>query len=91
MIYELDFTNEAKDDIAALKKSEIPAYKKVKRLLLELMEHPYTGTGKPELMKYEFSECYSRRITQKHRLVYRVLDETVTVLVLSAYGHYDNK
>ncbi|MGC4234601.1 MAG: type II toxin-antitoxin system YoeB family toxin [Niabella sp.] len=34
---------------------------------------------------------WSRRISQEHRLVYRVQDEVITVLVLSAYGHYDNK
>jgi toxin YoeB len=34
---------------------------------------------------------WSRRISQKHRLVYRIFDTEVLVLVLSAYGHYDDK
>jgi toxin YoeB len=55
------------------------------------MEHPYTGTGKPKPMKYEFSGCYSRRITKKHRLVYSVDDDKVIVLVLSVSGHYNDK
>ena len=44
--------------------------------VLELMEavlrDPFTGIGKPEPLKYVFSGCWSRRITQEHRLVYRV-------------------
>jgi len=44
--------------------------------VLELMEavlrDPFTGIGKPEPLKYIFSGCWSRRISQEHRLVYRV-------------------
>jgi len=44
--------------------------------ILELMEavlrDPFTGIGKPEPLKYVFAGCWSRRITQEHRLVYRV-------------------
>ncbi len=34
---------------------------------------------------------WSRRITKKHRLVYEIHDNIVTVLVLTAYGHYEEK
>ena len=34
---------------------------------------------------------WSRRITKKHRLVYRIYENNVVVLVLRAYGHYDDK
>jgi toxin YoeB len=91
MIYELVFTDEAKADISALKKSETVAYNKVQKLLVELMEHPYTGTGRPEPMKYGYTGYYSRRITQKHRLVYSVDNTCVTVFILSASGHYCDK
>jgi toxin YoeB len=55
------------------------------------MEHPRTGTGKPEIKKYDLAGLYSRRISQKHRLVYQIKDETVTVIVITAAGHYDDK
>lgn len=50
------------------------------------------GTGKPELLK-GFSErkVYSRRIDQKHRLIYEVFEEEKRVELLSAWGHYDDK
>lgn len=90
-MYSLEFTPSAIEDLKWLKKTDQSAYKKAQKLLLELTEHPTTGTGKPELKKYNLSGFYSRRITQKHRLVYQINGETVSVLVLSAAGHYDDK
>jgi toxin YoeB len=91
MIYELIISPNAVEDISFLKKTDKLAYKKVEKLLSELREHPKTGSGKPELKKYDLSGLYSRRITQKHRLIYQILEEKVVVLVLSAKGHYDDK
>jgi len=66
-------------------------FKKAEELIKELMEHPCTGTGKPEKMKYGYKGCWSRQITQKHRMVYSVDDEKITVLIISATGHYGDK
>jgi toxin YoeB len=55
------------------------------------MQHPTTGTGHPEPLKGKPEGRWSRRITDKHRLVYRIYEDTVVVLVLSAYGHYGDK
>jgi toxin YoeB len=91
MIWSLDFTENAKKDIERLKKSEKQAYQKLLRLLDELIAHPTTGTGKPELKKYGLSGFYSRRITQKHRLVYQIHEEKVVVLVLSPIFNLSSK
>jgi toxin YoeB len=91
MTYEIKYMPEALDDIAALKKSDPHAYGKVTKFIKELHEHPRTGTGKPKPMKYRYADCYSRRIDKKNRLVYRINDDKVEVLVLSAIGHYDDK
>ena len=90
MIYELLFSEEAEKDISGLKKSEPQAYKKLVKLLAELIEHPKTGTGKPKLLRHQ-DGIYSRRITDKHRLVYSINESEITVLVISASGHYDDK
>jgi len=90
MIYELLFTDEAETDISGLKKSEPQAYNKLIKLLAELVEHPKTGIGKPKLLRH-LDGIYSRRITDKHRLVYSINDTDVTVLVISASGHYNDK
>jgi len=44
--------------------------------------------GRPEKLKHELARLYSRRITAKHRLVYKIEEEIVTVIVVGAYGHY---
>jgi toxin YoeB len=56
-------------------------------LMEELAQHPFTGTGKPEPLKHEFSGCWSSRINREHRLVYEVSDNIVSIL--SAKGHYE--
>ncbi len=90
--FTLKFTDDALEDIEAHKKTgNTAALKKIDKLLKELIEHPYTGTGKPEPLKYDFSGCWSRRINQEHRLVYRVNNELIEVIVLFAWGHYDDK
>ena len=92
MIYNLDFTDEALLDIERHKKSGDKALlRKIEKLLNELKEHPRTGTGQPELLKHNLAGYYSRRINRKHRLVYEIKDEVVTVLVLSAHSHYADK
>ncbi|MDL2312447.1 Txe/YoeB family addiction module toxin [Bacteroidales bacterium OttesenSCG-928-B11] len=91
MTYDLEFTDFAIEDIRRLKIDDRKAYEKLQRLLLELMDHPKTGTGKPKMLRHNYSGCYSRRVSQKHRLVYRIEEERITVLVLSVSGHYDDK
>ena len=51
MTYSLEFTDKAKENISTLKKSEPSAFKKIEKLLDELIIHPYTGTGKPEQLR----------------------------------------
>ena len=87
MGYHLDFTDKAKEDIAAHKKSGNKAVlNKLLTLLEQLEEHPFSGTGKPEPLKHNLSGMWSRRINKEHRLVYQI--EGNTVFILSAKGHY---
>lgn len=90
MSYQIAFTDKALDGIEKLKKSgNKPVLKKIRKLLDELMEHPYTGTGQPEQLKYNLAGFWSRRISQEHRLVYAVDENTITVTIISAKGHYE--
>jgi toxin YoeB len=90
-MYKISLSIQAEKDLLILRKSEPNAYKKALELIKELALHPKTGTGKPQLKKYDLAGLYSRRITQKHRLVYSIDDHVVTVFVISAKGHYDDK
>ena len=92
MSYILEFSEIALADIEKHKKSgDKVVLKKIEKLLNELMEHPTMGTGQPEQLKHNLTGLYSRRINQKHRLVYSINEEIVTVLVLSAWAHYGDK
>ncbi len=91
MAYAIEYTAKAISDLTNLGKSEPKAYAKVSAMIEELKLHPKTGTGHPEPLKGEPQGRWSRRISKKHRLVYRIFDDTVLVLVLRAYGHYDDK
>ena len=91
MKYKVELKETAQVDLVKLLHSEPRAYAKALALIGELYEHPKTGTGKPEPLKGKPEGRWSRRITSKHRLVYQIIDKQVIVLVLTAYGHYDDK
>ena len=91
MTYEIRLSQRVKVDLARLAKNEPTAFAKANRFLDELRTHPKTGTGHPEPLKGQPANRWSREITKKHRLVYRIFDTEVYVEVLTAYGHYDDK
>jgi len=92
MSYTLRITSNALKDIELHKKSgNKKLLQKIKVLLEELKSHPRSGTGQPEILKHDLQGLYSRRINKKHRLIYDIKDDIVTVLVLSAYSHYSDK
>ncbi len=92
MSYTLQFSQTALNDIEKHKKlGDKTVLKKIEKLLNELREHPETGTGKPEKLKHDYQGFYSRRIYQKHRLIYSISEEIITVYVLSLWSHYGKK
>lgn len=90
-MYSVIFSDDAVASIAKFKKSNPAAYKKVLKLIEELHEHPRTGTGKPEALKGQGGDVYSREINKKDRLVYEIYEEKVHVQIISAEGHYGDK
>ena len=91
MAYKVQLYRQAVIDANKLKQNEPRAYKKFIKLLDELADHPTTGTGKPEQLSGDRAGQWSRRITQKHRLIYEIHESEVIVIVLTAYGHYNDK
>jgi toxin YoeB len=91
MTFELIYTEEAKSHLWKLAKDEPKVYQKALRFLEELKVHPKTGLGHPEPLKGKPEGRWSREITKKHRMVYRILETEVVVLILAAYGHYEDK
>ncbi len=92
IMYIVEISDRAADDIALLKKSgNTSAITKIRKLLVELQEHPTSGTGQVEALKGNLSGFWSRRIDKYNRLIYTIEEEIVTVVVVSAKGHYGMK
>lgn len=62
--------------------------KRIKRLLADIVAHPYTGIGKPEALRFDLTGKWSRRITAEHRIVYQVLEDRIEIEVFSMKYHY---
>lgn len=92
-MYILDFSPGFNRDMKKIKKSgDKKLIPKIEILLEELMDEPRKGTGLPKPLKgYAERDVWSRKISSKHRLVYEIKEEEILVILISAYGHYDDK
>ncbi len=59
---------------------------KILDLIENVVRSPFEGIGKPEPLKFDLAGCWSRRIDQEHRLVYKV--EKDSLVVLACRFHY---
>lgn len=53
---------------------------KISELIRDISRHPFSGLGKPEPLKHGYKGAWSRRIDEKHRLVYSVSDDVITII-----------
>lgn len=91
-MYRITLSDLARKDYIYFSKSgNKTVMNKITALLKDIAEHPYTGIGKPEPLKYELQGKWSRRINSEHRIIYSVNDDIVTVYVLSMRYHYSPK
>lgn len=69
-----------------IKSQDAKMAEKIKKLIQNIMDTPFDGLGKPEPLKYSLTGCWSRRINQQHRLVYKVVDDGLQII--SCKYHY---
>jgi len=82
--------DEAIQDKAFWKKSgNKRIIKKIDDLVDDIILHPETGIGKPEQLKHELTGFWSRHINDKHRIVYKVMNDELHIISLR--GHYYDK
>jgi len=82
------FDTLAIEDLTQWSKSEPRLVKKAFELIIDIQKHPFEGLGKPEGLKHQFKGCWSRRITDEHRLIYKILSDG-DIFVMSVHGHYE--
>nr|WP_299418800.1 Txe/YoeB family addiction module toxin [uncultured Emticicia sp.] len=80
------FENQALEDFIAWASENKQNFKKIGELLKEIQRTPFLGKGKPEPLKHELKGCWSRRITDEHRLVYEVTNDLI--VIISCKYHY---
>ncbi len=90
-MFKIDFTKRARTDLIKLHRNEPAAYEKALNLIEELKTHPRTGTGRPKMLTGDKYGQWSRRITDRHRLVYTIEDNILRIIVLTSSGHYNDK
>lgn len=90
--FVFDWTNEALQQLDSIKTSKNVTDKKFLLKLTSLLEsmqsNPFKGIGKPEPLKHDYPSFWSRRITYKDRIIYRV--ERKSIIIISILGHYND-
>ena len=80
------FSPPAWEDYRHWQSADRTILKRINRLIDEIRRSPYEGIGKPEPLTYGLAGAWSRRITDVHRLVYRVTTDSVEII--QARYHY---
>ena len=82
----LIFADAAWEDCLYWQKQDRKMIERINKMIQEVMREPFTGVGKPEPLKHALAGFWSRRITDEHRMVYRVEDGGL--LVAQLQYHY---
>ncbi len=88
MSYDIRFLPNAEKQLLFWQRSDRNTLKRILDLIANMRETPYTGLGHPEALRYELSGMYSRRIDKKNRIVYRVDEDTRTIVIHQLRFHY---
>lgn len=76
---KIAWADEAWEDYVWWQKTNSKIFQRINRLIENAQQTPFHGPGKPEPLKHELSGYWSRRITDEHRLVYRVMDDRLVI------------
>jgi toxin YoeB len=83
---KLTFTDSAWEDYLWFQEKQAHLLKRLNDLIKDAQRNGFKDIGKPEPLKGDLSGCWSRRINDEHRLVYRI--EKDALLIFSCRYHY---
>ena len=83
---DIAFLEDAWEDYLYWQKFDKNILKRINILIKEIQREPFNGIGKPEPLKFDMAGCWSRRITEEHRLVYKINDHRL--IILQCRYHY---
>ncbi len=81
--------DEAWEDYLYWQRTDKQTLKKINELIKDSERNGYSGLGKPEPLKGDFTGFWSKRIDEKNRFVYRIVNGVLEIL--SCKGHYNDK
>jgi toxin YoeB len=84
---KVQFTQEAWKDFEWFLDKDKRMVKRIRELLKDILRHPEEGIGKPERLRFQLADCWSRRKNKEHRLVYQIEKDAITVI--SCRYHYE--
>ena len=76
------FSNQGWDDYVYWQTTDKSVVKRINNLIKDISRSPFDGIGKPEPLKHALSGFWSRRITDEHRLIYRIVDGGIEIAQL---------
>jgi toxin YoeB len=79
---KIAFTPQAWDDYVYWEQTDPRISTRIRQLIKDTMRDPRRGIGKPEPLKHAFRGCWSRRITEEHRMVYQVAKDELLIMQL---------
>ncbi len=85
----LSFRYEAFEEYQEWIKKDKKVALKIGTLIQDILKSPFTGLGKPELLKGNLKGYWSRRISDEHRLIYKITDESI--IIFACKLHYSDK
>ena len=91
-MYRITFSDQArKDYVYFLRSGNKSLQNKIAALLQDIAEHPFTGIGKPDPLRFDLAGKWSRRINAEHRVIYSVHEDEIRVYIFSMRYHYKKK
>ena len=82
------FVDESWEDYLYWQSTDKKMLKRINDLLKDIARNPFDGIGKPEPLKHKYQGYWSRRIDEKHRLIYKSREDEI--LIAKCRFHYDD-
>jgi toxin YoeB len=78
-VVKIIYAEDAVDDIEYWKRHAPQKYNKIRSLIKNIQQTPFSGLGKPEPLQYLYAGLWSRRIDKEHRLVYGIENKVIKI------------
>lgn len=85
---KLTFSSNAWDDYLYWQNTDKTVIKRINALIKDIQRTPFEGIGKPEALKHGLSGYWSRRINDEHRIVYKVVGDSIFIAQLRYHYSY---